>query len=441
MQNVMKHVLELIHNNKTTEIFDKYEIKKIFESTENNILINPKKFWTETFLFLQDSDFNDTCFISFQNKFNKIIFMYLLTIKHHEKINILSEFFNTFFQMINQPNSQHFYFLWLFEDIVKNTDVQELVENFDNILLDCVQKCNIKQHQKSLIMFLHRYRNIDWINTKSSLTHLTIIEILLYDCINTNGHNSDRIFQNLFIINSVLENTTEETIISEKINIPLILATIEKTYDLNKEISCLTSFLAKEKNKFYIQNYNQNELYKVYIFFKTFSKSFFTMDEVYDFVKKNNLQHKKIYELFDMYNQNFLSYINKRFLSKLFQLYKFPSIHNDVKKCIDFFLHKSFYQYDGDKVQEINNLFYQDPFRFNIDRSFVSSFNLIDVYAIPHGYINLLNNIDELRLFEIMREKMTKSFEKFKQVSCKVFPEDISKEIFSYFNEFSKKIE
>ena len=440
MQYVMEHVLELINNDKTSELFDKLEIKKIFESKNHNILVNPKKFWKDTFLFLQDTDINDLCFQSFQNKFNKIIFVYFLTIKQNDKINILSEFFNTFFEIINQH--QNFYFLWLFEDIVKNTDIQEV----DEILLECIQQCKNEKHKKNLILFLHRYKNIDWLNTKSSLTNLNVIEILLYDCIQSNAHETnDRIFQNLFVLNFVLENTTEKPITSDNINIPLILACVENSYPLNKEIQTIISTLVTNKNKLYIQDYNKQELYRVFNFFKKFSKSFSTMDEVYEFQKQNNLQHKKIYELFDMYNQNFLSYVNKHFLSKLFQLFqlfqlnKSPIINHDVKTCLDFFLHKSYYQYDGNKVDEINNIFYQNSFSFNFDRSFAASYNLIDVYAIPHGYIYLLNKIDDVGLVEKMKEKVTESFKKFQKVSYKVFPEVITTEIFSYMNEFSKK--
>jgi hypothetical protein len=197
------------------------------------------------------------------------------------------------------------------------------------------------------------------------------------------------------------------------------------------------------KNKLYIQDYNKQELYRVFNFFKKFSKSFSTMDEVYKFQKQNNLQHKKIYELFDMYNQNFLSYVNKHFLSKLFQLFQLNKspiiINHDVKTCLNFFLNKSYYRYDGNKVDEINNIFYQNSFSFNFDRSFAASYNLIDVYAIPHGYIYLLNKIDDDGLVEKMKEKVTESFKKFQQVSSKVFPEVITTEIFSYMNEFSKQ--
>lgn len=439
MQNVMEHVLELINNDKTSQLFDKLEIKKIFESKNYNILVNPKKFWKDTFLFLQDTDINDLCFQSFQNKFNKIIFVYFLTIKQNDKINILSEFFNIFFEMINQQY-QNFYFLWLFEDIVKNMDMQEVkdsFENFDNILLECVQQCKNEKHKKNLILYLHRYKKMDWINTKSSLTHLNVIEILLYDCIQCNAHETnDRIFQNLFVLNFVLENTTEETITSDNINIPLFFACMENSYPLNKEIQTIISTLVTNKNKLYIQDYNQQELYKVFNFFKNFSKSFSTMDEVYEFQKQNNLQHKKIYELFDLYNQNFLSYVNKHFLSKLFQL---NNSSPDVKKCLEFFLNKSYCQYDGNKVDEINNIFYQNSFSFNFDRSFAASYNLIDVYAIPHGYIYLLNKIDDDGLVEKMKEKVTESFKKFQKVSSKIFPEVITTEIFSYLNEFSKQ--
>jgi len=160
------------------------------------------------------------------------------------------------------------------------------------------------------------------------------------------------------------------------------------------------------------------------------------MDEVYEFQKKNNLQDKRIYELLDLYNQNFLSYVNKQFLSKLFQV---TSNNSDVKTCIDFFLRKSYYQYDGNRVDEINNIFYQNPLTFIFDRSFSASYNLIDVYAIPHGYIYLLNKIDDEGLVEKMKEKVIKSFKKFQQMSSKVFPEVITTEIFSYLNEFSKQ--
>lgn len=439
MQYVMEHVLELINNDKTSELFDAIEIKKIFESKNYNILVNPKKFWKDTFIFLQDTDINDMFFQSFQNKFNKIIFVYFLTIKQNDKINILSEFFNTFFEMINQQH-QHFYFLWLFEDIVKNMNMQEIKENFDdfdNILLECVQQCKNIKHKQNLILFLHRYKKIDWINTKSSLTNLNVIELLLYDCIQCNAHETnDRIFQNLFVLNFILENTTEEAITSDKINIPLILSMIENSYPLNNEIRNIIVSLVTNKNKLYIQDYNQKELYKVFNFFKKFSKSFSTMDEVYEFQKKNNLQDKRIYELLDLYNQNFLSYVNKQFLSKLFQV---TSNNSDVKTCIDFFLHKSYYQYDGNRVDEINNIFYQNPLTFIFDRSFSASYNLIDVYAIPHGYIYLLNKIDDEGLVEKMKEKVTESFKKFQQMSSKVFPEVLTTEIFSYMNEFSKQ--
>lgn len=414
MQNIIEHVIEAIDNSTT-------KIKAIFETERLNICDNPNEFWKETFDFLQDSDFNDSCFLTFQNKFNKIISVYLLTINDKQKINILSSFFNIFFEKVNETFHQNFYFIWMFEDIVKNTE--------ETILIDCIQQCKDIKYQKSLILFLHRYKKIDWINTKSLLTKLNLIEILFYNCLYfyTNSCNTEKdVFQLLFVLNSVLEplEKSENSKISENINISLCLSYFEYLYSKNYEMRCIIHSLV---TKLQIENYNYEEQRKIYQLFKNFPKSISSMEELYAFVKKNNLDEKNIFNLFDLFNQTILSYVNKNFLLKIINSTKSSCVDDEVKKCVNYFLNKSFYHYNGKDVQEINNLFY--------NRTFTTSYNLIDVYAIPHGYISMLNKVNDENMYHIMKEKLKKGYENYKTLSCKIFPTVISDEIFTFINE------
>lgn len=410
MLNIISKVFDMIEEKNNDDI---EEIKNLFESYEG--YENHDFFWKQTLDFLHNTDINNICFFLFQENLNKMFNIYLHALDEKKVVQFLSSFFNCFYKDIN---SQNFYSLWLFEDILKSN-----IPNFDSILLECIY-CTNKKYQKNLICFIQRYKNnIDWISTKSLETNLTITEILFYDCLYELEINN--VLQNLVILNSL--HVIGNYVSSDKINLSFCLSLFEKSFQNNEEIPPIITCLVK---KFGIINYDSTIQHKNANFFKSFPKSINSVKELQDYCILHHFSiNDVVTNIYDLFNCNFLCYVNNHFLFEIIEKKIF-------KSAIQHFLKSSYYNYDNKPIKEQNIVFY--------NRNVASSIKLIDVYSIPHGFENLFyqenkESKDELYK-EALVEKCKKSYKKFSIIASNVFPKTINDDIFNFVCNFSKLV-